>query len=241
MFFPELVKSIKSTDKVLEIGPGGYPHPRSDVFLEYDFESPDLAEAQRGYAATFKTDKPVIFYQGDRFPFEDQEFDYVICSHVIEHVSDVNQFVSEINRVGKAGYLEYPTIYYDYVYSIPEHITFVKYKNSKLYWMNKNQTNLAEFQGVQDFFYKSLWQEYYSLVDDLRSYLVEGFEWFDRVELIKTSNLDDLLFDTVDLPKKEPLTALNKISYKKLLGYLITRTVQGLKRNIPGVGVKHKA
>jgi len=32
MFFPEKIKNIKKNDYVLEIGPGGTPFNRSDVF-----------------------------------------------------------------------------------------------------------------------------------------------------------------------------------------------------------------
>src|SRR5256885_9345653 len=37
------------------------------------------------------------------YPFAADEFDEVICSHVIEHVPDVMAFISEIHRVTKAG------------------------------------------------------------------------------------------------------------------------------------------
>ena len=45
----------------------------------------------------------------EKLPFKDKEFDYVICAHVIEHVNDPISFKSEIQRVGKAGYIELPT------------------------------------------------------------------------------------------------------------------------------------
>lgn len=145
MFFPKLIQSIKASDRVLEIGPGGSPHPRSDIFLEYEFDSPTLTEAQRGYDKPLVTDKPIIYCRSQEFPFEDQEFDYILCSHVIEHVLDVDQFVSEICRVGKAGYLEYPTIYYEYMYNFPEHTTFIKHKDSTLFWMPKHRQLLQSF------------------------------------------------------------------------------------------------
>ena len=39
MFFPEKIKCIKKTDKVLEIVPGNTPFYRSDVLLELKFEN----------------------------------------------------------------------------------------------------------------------------------------------------------------------------------------------------------
>ena len=44
-----------------------------------------------------------------KLPFKDKEFDYVILSHVLEHVPNLLEFVSEIERVSKAGYIELPT------------------------------------------------------------------------------------------------------------------------------------
>lgn len=224
MFFPKLLKSIKASDRVLEIGPGGSPHPRSDIFLEYDFESLSLAELQRGYDKPLKSDKPVIFYKDTKFPFEDQEFDYVICSHVVEHVPDLDQFVGEICRVGKAGYLEYPTIYYDYIYNFPAHTTFVKRKESTLFWMPKAQTHLSEFQPVQDFFYKSLSQQYFDLVDDLKPFFFEGFEWFETVQTCKTSDLKDVVFDNLEIPPKK-----SNIE-SRLKNFFFSRTFGKVKR-----------
>ena len=45
----------------------------------------------------------------EKLPFKDKEFDYVILSHVMEHVPNLLEFRDEIVRVGKAGYIELPT------------------------------------------------------------------------------------------------------------------------------------
>lgn len=37
------------------------------------------------------------------YPFEDNEFDFVISNHVAEHVPDVMAFVSELHRITKPG------------------------------------------------------------------------------------------------------------------------------------------
>ena len=69
MFFSERIRSIGPRDHVLEIGPGGTPHPRSDVFLEKAFEDTALAKAQRGHAPALKTGKKVVYFDGTVFPF----------------------------------------------------------------------------------------------------------------------------------------------------------------------------
>ena len=60
-------------------------------------------------------------YQGKKFirliekklPFEDKEFDFVIASHVMEHVEDVDFFIKELERVSIKGYIELPTMLED--------------------------------------------------------------------------------------------------------------------------------
>ena len=47
--------------------------------------------------------------RNQKLPFKDKEFDYVILSHVLEHVPNLLEFVSEIERISKAGYIELPT------------------------------------------------------------------------------------------------------------------------------------
>jgi len=111
MYHSHFIQSIESADKVLEIGPGGNTYYRSDVFLELEYASEEEKIAQRAFQDKLETKKKVVYYKGDTFPFADKEFDYVICSHVLEHVTDVEMFVSEVFRVAKKGYFEFPTFW----------------------------------------------------------------------------------------------------------------------------------
>ena len=142
MFFSDRIKSINITDKVLEIGPGATPYFRADVFLELTFESESERIAQSGHVGILKTDKKVVYYDGGKFPFTDKEFDYVVCSHVLEHLDDADFFLREVQRVGKKGYVEFPTIYYDYLYNFPEHKLFLLYVDKTIYWMTKEESGL---------------------------------------------------------------------------------------------------
>lgn len=200
MFFPHKIRSIKPQDRILEIGPGGSPHPRADILLEKVFDDPKEAEGQRGYAPKVKTDKKIIYYNDDIFPFKDKEFDYVICSQVLEHIENIDAFISEINRVGKAGYFEYPLIYYDYIYNFPEHITFVKKYNDHIVWMPKADSGISKFNSINDFFYESFKMKYTSLVDDLKKYFFEGFEWFEEIRSFRTNKIQDLVLQDFHIP-----------------------------------------
>ena len=59
--------------------------------------------------SNFYKDKEFIRLDGKSLPFKDKEFDFVITSHVLEHVKDVNIFIKELERVSKRGYIELPT------------------------------------------------------------------------------------------------------------------------------------
>jgi len=202
MFFPEKIKSIKSTDKVLEIGPGATPHYRSDVFLELKYQTENELIAQSGNVGLLKTNKPLFFYSGEEFPFKDNEFDYVICSHVVEHVNNLQKFVSEVNRISGKGYYEFPTIYYDYIYNIPEHVNLLFYKDGLVNWMTKKQSGLLEFKKIQSFFYHTLNLSYFDYINSLKKYFFQGFEWEKNIEFSRVDSIDKLLFDIseIDLP-----------------------------------------
>lgn len=200
MYFPDKVKSIRERDRVLEIGPGGNPYPRANVFLEKRFVHEHEAEAQRAYAPPLHTDKKVVYYTGDTFPFKDKEFDYVICSHVLEHVPDVDLFLKEVSRVGKRGYLEYPVIYYDYLFNIPQHLSIILMKEGTVYWMSKSETALDTFRNVQSLFYESLFKNYGSvIIPTYQTFFFQGFEWEHTINSHKVDNLELLTYSTNEL------------------------------------------
>lgn len=218
MQYIDRVKSIKPNDKVLEIGPGGDPHPRSDVYLELNLTDEELA-AQRGYAEKPKLKGSVVYYDGGKFPFKNDEFDYVICSHVIEHVSDLRLFTKEMFRVASRGYLEYPTIYYEYLYNFDVHINFIKtdFPNKKIYYLPKSKTSFDDFKSVHSFFYESLCKGYDDLVVMLKPWMFEGFEWFQPFQLVEVEKVSDLTFEAGQVPKKQLLvrnTKMNRIIAK---------------------------
>jgi SAM-dependent methyltransferase len=211
VFFIDKVKSIKPGDRVLEIGPGGTPHPRADEFLDLDpslFKDADEAAHQRGLAAPLKTSKKIHYYNGKKFPFKDKEFDYVICSHVLEHVDNPDKFLSELFRIGKRGYIEYPTILYDYIYDIPVHPNFVYYnkKTNKLSWMKKKDTNFHDFRDVQAFFFESSVKGHDSLILSLVNTMMQGFEWSHSFASSRTENIADLVPPISRIPKSQTKT-----------------------------------
>lgn len=203
MFFSERIRSVRSEDRVLEIGPGSTPHPLSQKFLERNFAEPE-AFKQRGSLPAVELKKPVSYYDGGSFPFCDKEFDYVICSHVLEHVDDVPFFVGELTRVASRGYLEFPTIHYEYLYSFNEHLNLLNYQAGEILWLPKNETRLIDFIPVQKFFKSTLTAGYDEVIRSLKDSFFQGFEWFSSIRLRRVDDLSELVPPLMDVqPRRE--------------------------------------
>lgn len=191
MFLTHKIQSIRPGDRVLEIGPGNKPHPRSDVLLERCFSN-DEALQQRGGTPELSTSKPIVFYDGGVFPFADGEFDYVICSHVLEHVADIDFFCRQIFRVGHKGYIEFPTVYYEYLYNFSVHTQLLRFNDGVLYHMPKKTSGLSAFQSIQNLFYDSLECGYADLVYDLKHVMFQGTEWLTPFHVSQAESIDQL-------------------------------------------------
>ena len=98
--------SKKSIDKILEknkswnildIGCGYSAHKNASVVCDIQ----DLSHVYK--------EKNFVKLTSNILPFRDKEFDFVIASHVIEHVKDVEVFIQELQRVSSKGYIELPT------------------------------------------------------------------------------------------------------------------------------------
>ena len=87
--------------KILDIGCGYTAHKKASVICDVK----DLSE--------FYKDRQFVKLENKELPFKDKEFDFVITSHVIEHVDDVNFFINELQRISSKGYIELPTILED--------------------------------------------------------------------------------------------------------------------------------
>ena len=63
--------------------------------------------------SNYYQDKKFIRLTEKKLPFKDKEFDFVVASHVMEHVEDIDFFIKELERVSKKGYIELPTMLED--------------------------------------------------------------------------------------------------------------------------------
>ncbi len=113
----KILARLSSADTVLDVGGWADPLGRADWVIDVmPFGSRGLyrregwvqrpAEAER-----FTEDTWVQRDLCDRrpWPFEDGQFDFVICSHTLEDVRDPVWACAELQRVGRAGYIEVPS------------------------------------------------------------------------------------------------------------------------------------
>lgn len=85
--------------RVLDVGAGESPWrellPSSVEYFGVD------ADSSCEFGMRQKSD--VTYYDGIRLPFEEESFDHVLCTEVLEHVSDPAAFICDLNRVLRKG------------------------------------------------------------------------------------------------------------------------------------------
>ena len=108
----EVLKFIGPHDRVLDIGGATEVFPRANAVIDIlpyearSIEDLDPIEEQFTEEDWYVGDicSPSIWNN-----FEDNEFDFVICSHVLEDIRDPLFVCSQMIRIGKAGYIETPS------------------------------------------------------------------------------------------------------------------------------------
>ena len=93
----ENLLSTKKDWKILDIGCGYSANNYATTICDVQ----DLSN--------FYKDRNFVILENNDLPFKDNQFDFVISSHVMEHVKDLEHFIKEIQRVSKKGYIELPT------------------------------------------------------------------------------------------------------------------------------------
>jgi L-malate glycosyltransferase len=128
---------IPSHARVLDVGSGHQPNRRANVLLD-KFTGETI----------HRTTQEIVVPQGKEFvegdalamPFEDKSFDFVIASHIAEHVDDPEKFCREMSRVGKRGYIETPGPLTEYLMPTKSHKWIVSKKGRKLCFRENNIT-----------------------------------------------------------------------------------------------------
>tara|TARA_Y100000590_G_scaffold233921_1_gene263489 strand:+ start:1610 stop:2224 length:615 start_codon:yes stop_codon:yes gene_type:complete len=119
-----------------------------------------------------------------KLPFKDKEFDFVIASHVIEHVEDFEFFIKELERISSKGYIELPS-------KLEDNLVFEN-KKDHLWWFNYDDTKnmlvaSKKKQLIDPFITVSMAKK---LGEVFRESLVIELIWEDKIEYeVKENNI----------------------------------------------------
>lgn len=98
---------IKPSDKVLDMGSGHMPFPLATHLADISLRNHKIGRA--GTPFKYLSGKPVYECDIENTGFNDQQFDFVYCSHVLEHVQNPENACNELMRIAKRGYIETPS------------------------------------------------------------------------------------------------------------------------------------
>ena len=150
--------------KILDIGCGYSAHNNASVIADIQ----DFSD--------FYKEKKFIQIKGKNLPFKDKEFDFVIASHVIEHVEDFEFFIKELERISSKGYIELPS-------RLGDNLVFEN-KNDHVWWFcyddNTNQLIASKKNQLIDPFITVSMAK--SLEKIFRESLVIELAWEEKIE-----------------------------------------------------------
>lgn len=117
---------------VLDVGSGTFPNPRADLLCERDL----VDDRHRGGLAV-TVDRPLARGDALSLPFRDGAVDFVIASHIAEHIDDPVAFCDELARIATAGYIETPSPLFETLFDVEYHAWKVSVRDGVLVFARK--------------------------------------------------------------------------------------------------------
>jgi ubiquinone/menaquinone biosynthesis C-methylase UbiE len=174
---------ISRKASVLEVGGGHNPHPRSNVVVDKYIDS----NYHRHSNIKVLKNQEFIEADGENLPFGDNEFDYVICNQVLEHVQNPAAFLKEQMRVARSGYLETPSLIGEYLFPKESHKWLILELDNKLVLVEKDK---YWFKTGLDFGFLFLtWLQktslgYKILMDTKPNFMTMRYEWNETIDFV---------------------------------------------------------
>ena len=149
---------------ILDIGCGYRAHSKATTIADIqDFSN-------------FYKNRKFVQIKDKKLPFQNNEFDFVIASHVIEHVNDCEFFIKEIERISSKGYIELPT-------RLADNLVFEN-KNDHIWWFFfddiKNELIVSEKKNLIDPFITVSMSK--NLEETFRDSLVIELYWEKKID-----------------------------------------------------------
>ena len=155
-------------------------------------------------------DKKFTHIKDKKLPFSDKEFNFVIASHVLEHVDNIEYFIKELERVANSGYIEVPTRLEDNLVDVNE--------KAHIWWINFDDINNSLFitkrkQIIEPFLSVSTTQ---NLRKFFRDSLVTEIFWENKINYLISNSSND--FDSYK--KLSFLKIIKKFFSKKIRKFI---------------------
>ena len=158
----------------------------------------------------FYKDKNFIKITDKNLPFKDKEFDFVISSHVIEHVEDFEFFLKELERISTKGYIELPS-------RLGDNLVFEN-KNDHIWWFTFDDVN-------------------HQIVASKKNQLLEPFITVSMAKLLENIYRESLVLelaweDKIDYKIDNQIRNDNfeKISFLKLIKKYLSKKIRTIVR-----------
>jgi SAM-dependent methyltransferase len=166
---------VKSHDLVLDVGSGDNPHVRADILCDAHL----LDSGERSGKFDLIVDgRPFVFADACKMPFKDKAFDFIICSHLLEHMNDPADLLEELMRVGKAGYIEAPSSLMEKLYGWSFHRLLIDYDEDFLVIRPKPKDEKVGIMP-EEVKRSSYWER---LFKKNRKYFLVSYFWKERIE-----------------------------------------------------------
>lgn len=174
---------VNKNSRILDVGGGHNPYQYANVVVD---KFHDSNFHRNGNVKKFPNQEFIIA-DGEELPFADKSFDYVVCSHVLEHVDDPVKFMNEQFRVAPMGYLETPSLLGEFLIPKISHRWLIQEIDQKIVMYEKDKIG---FNISFDFGY--LFQEYlpkYSIAFKMlerthHNLIAVRYEWKDSIEIL---------------------------------------------------------
>ena len=141
----KLLLPIKNNDLVVDIGSGGHPYPRSDILVDRELG----AEHRNNYSLI--SDRLTILCDACNLPIKDKSIDYSVASHILEHMSNPEKFISELTRISNRGYIEVPSALFERLFPYNIHCLEIDLIKNKMIIFKKKKAVTDKF--LSDFKY----------------------------------------------------------------------------------------
>jgi len=125
--------SIPRSQLVLDVGSGDGPFARANILCD------KYISDTVNRIGPILIDRPFVAGDIMALPFRDKAFDYVYCSHVLEHVDEPERALKELMRIGRRGFIETPSEFLEKLKCSPGHRWYVSIRGRTLIFQEKER------------------------------------------------------------------------------------------------------